>query len=70
MKNKTNEAPKAKKNRNINIKITGIAMLFVLASITYSTYVVAMGTTGIAPKVMLVPQAIWGVIIAIQKFTK
>lgn len=70
MKNKTNEAPKAKKNRNINIKVTGIAMLFVLASITYSTYVVAMGTTGMIPKVMLIPQAIWGVIIAIQKFTK
>ena len=70
MKNKTNEVPKVKKNRNINVKATGIAMLFVLASIVFSTFVVYTGTTGIEYKVLLIPQALFAAVIAIKQFTK
>lgn len=66
--NKTNEATKAKKN--INFNLVGLLQLFVLASIAYSTYVVYLGTDGIAPKVMLIPQALWATLLAVQKFTK
>ena len=65
--NKTNEAPKGK-NKNFNV--LGLLQLFVLASIAYSTYVVYLGTDGIAPKVMLIPQALWATLLAVQKFTK
>mgnify|MGYP006359308225 CR=1 FL=1 len=51
-------------------KLTGMLQLFVLASIGYSTYIVFLGTDGIAPKVMLIPQAVFAVVLAIQKFTK
>jgi hypothetical protein len=67
---KTVEAPKPKKDRNINNKVTGIAMLFVLASIIFSTFVVYTGTTGIEYKVLLIPQALFAAIIAIKQFTK
>lgn len=66
-KEKNTTAPK--KERNFS-KITGILQLFVLVSVAYSTYVVYLGTEGIAPKVMLVPQAIFAAVIAVQKFTK
>lgn len=62
-----NKEPKAPKDFN---KVKGVLQLFVLTSISYSTYIVFLGTTGIAPKVMLAPQAIFGVILAIHKFTK
>lgn len=65
----TKEAP-VKKNYNINAKVTGIAMLFVLASIVFSTFVVYTGTTGIEYKVLLIPQALFAAIIAIKQFTK
>ncbi len=48
----------------------GILMLFVIASIAYSTYMVALGTQGIVPKVMLVPQVSFSIIVALYKFSK
>lgn len=65
---KTIEAPK--KARNIKANTVGIAQLFVIASICYSTYVVALGTSGWIPKAMLVPQALWAALLLIQKFTR
>lgn len=50
--------------------IWGIMGLFVVASVAYSTYMVAMGTQGYIPKVMLVPQVAFAVTIAIYKFSK
>lgn len=50
--------------------IFGILSLFVVASVAYSTYMVAMGTQGYIPKVMLVPQVAFAVTIAIYKFAK
>ena len=71
MKNTKTTEPKApKKNLNINVKVTGIAMLFVLASIVFSTFVVYTGTTEIEYKILLVPQALFAAVIAIRQFTK
>lgn len=50
--------------------IFGILMLFVIASIAYSTYMVALGTQGLVPKIMLVPQVTFAVIVALYKFSK
>ena len=62
-----NKEPKAPRDFN---KVKGVLQLFVLASISYSTYIVFLGTNGPAPKVMLVPQALFAVVLAFQKFTK
>lgn len=50
--------------------VYGILMLFVFGSIAYSTYIVAMGVEGYIPKLMLVPQALFALIVAIYKFSK
>lgn len=50
--------------------LIGMLQVFVLVSIGYSTYIVFLGTQGVAPKVMLVPQALWGSILVIKKFVK
>lgn len=80
-KNKTNQvdAPKSDKKFNwfwyqnwmpiVKGPTVGVFQLFVLASIAYSTYVVYLGTDGTAPKVMLIPQALWATLLAVQKFT-
>lgn len=67
--NKTTQETPKKSKRNIKGQTVGVLQLFVLASIAYSTYVVYLGTDGYAPKVMLIPQAIWATLLAIQKFT-
>ncbi len=59
----------SKKHRDYG-KIQGMLQLFVLISISYSTYVVALGTDGLTPKIMLIPQALYAAYIAVQKFTK
>lgn len=60
--------PKPKKN--FKNGIMGIMQLFAVASIAYSTVVIAIGTEGITPLVMVAPQAILAVCIAINKFAK
>lgn len=64
---KKNTEPKAPKDYT---RIIGVLQLFVLISISYSTYVVFLGTTGYAPKAMLIPQAIFAAYLAVIKFTK
>jgi hypothetical protein len=59
--------PKAPKDYK---KFKGMIQLFVLVSVSYSTYIVFLGTTGITPKVMLIPQALYAAFVAINKFTK
>ncbi len=68
--NKTNQEAPVKGKKNNKFNVVGVLQLFVLASICYSTYVVYLGTDGIAPKVMLIPQALWATLLAVQKFTK
>lgn len=74
LKNKTNEgaAPTkaAKKNGKKGNGIIGLLLLIVVISIAYSTYVVWFGTTGLAAKIMLVPQTIFAAVVLIWKFNK
>jgi len=59
-----------KKTNSIKNYIIGIATLFVIASIAYSTVVIALGTQGLIPKILIVPQAIYAFVILIKRFTK
>lgn len=67
MKANSKKEPKAPRDFN---KLTGVLQLFVLISVSYSTYVVFLGTNGYAAKVMLIPQAIFAAYLAVTKFTK
>lgn len=49
--------------------VIGMLQIFVLVSIAYSTYIVALGTHGYAPKIMLIPQALWAAILLVRRFT-
>lgn len=59
-----------KQINNAKSKTKGIVELFTVASVGFSTYVVYFGTTNLAPKVLLIPQAVWAAIILTKKFTK
>lgn len=69
--NKTTEVKASKKsNKNTKSAIIGIMLLFAVASIAYSTVVIAIGTEGYIPLVMVAPQAILAVVILVNKFVK
>lgn len=59
-----------KSKKNYKNGIMGIMQLFAVASIAYSTIVIAIGTEGVVPLILVTPQAILAVVIAINKFTK
>ena len=68
---KTTEAKTVKKSKqNIKNSIIGTMQLFAVASIAYSTVVIAIGTEGYIPLVLVAPQAVLAVTIAITKFAK
>lgn len=69
---KQKKAEKAPKTRNpLNLGgIMGVLQLFVVASISYSSYIVIMGTDGLIPKLLIAPQIAWATVILITKFTK
>ncbi len=69
MATKKKEQPKEKKAPRNYDSLVGMLQVFVLVSIAYSTYIVALGTQGYVPKVMLVPQALWAAILLIRRFT-
>ncbi len=48
----------------------GIAILFVCASIAYANYVVFFGTTGMIPKIMLIPSTIFVAVFLVIKAAK
>lgn len=50
--------------------IWGVGLLFVEASIGYTTYLTVLGTEGLAPKVLVVPQIAFAIYIAIYKFSR
>lgn len=65
------DAPKAKKNKKpVMQSIIGVLLLFVVASIAYSTTVIVMGTEGYIPLLLVAPQSIFAVIVLIKQFTK
>lgn len=69
--NKSTEVKTPKKSKkNYKNGIMGIMQLFAVASIAYSTVVIALGTEGVLPLVLVAPQAILAVAIAINKFSK
>ena len=59
--------PKAPRNYS---KVTGVAMLLVIASIAFSSYIVIMGVEQLVPKLMLAPQIMFAAIEAVKRFTK
>lgn len=67
-KTKTDKATKPVKKTTSTI--IGIMQLFAVASICYSSTVIALGTNGVVPLVLIAPQVILAVVIAINKFTK
>lgn len=62
--------PKAKKNINLKSATMGVMQLFVVASIAYSTAVIAMGTEGYVPLALVAPQALWAVCTLVKRFSK
>jgi hypothetical protein len=68
IKVKSNQTQTKKKGR-IGSYIIGIATLFVISSIIYTTVVVVMGTEGLIPKLLTIPQAIYAFIILMKRFT-
>lgn len=63
---------KQKSTKSKGLPLTGamgIATLFVVASICYSVFVIATGTEGWIPKIMVAPQAIFATVVLIKKFT-
>lgn len=69
--NKNKEAKTSKKsNKNYKSGTIGIMLLFAVASIAYSTVVIAIGTEGIVPLIMVAPQALLGTAILVKKFSK
>ena len=69
-KQSTKEVKTPKKSKNIKQGIMGIMQLIVVASIAYSSAVIAIGTDGYVAKVLIVPQALWAVCTLIRHFTK
>ena len=58
----------AKKPSKLTGKIQGIAMLFVILSIAFSSYVVIMGVDDMLPKALLIPQVLFATCELTRKF--
>lgn len=71
---KDKKAPEVKKAKTSNGKtknsIMGVLLLFAVASIAYSTTVITLGTDGVIPMILVAPQAVLAVTVAITKFAK
>ena len=76
MKNQTKQTSKSevkttsKKANSFNVGIIGLSMLFVIASIAYTTTVIWLGTEGYISKVLTAPQVIFAVTVLVKRFTK
>lgn len=70
--NKHNNVVKRSKKTILTLKddILGLGLAFVIASITYSTYVVWVGTTGVGPKILLTPQMLFAGYVVYRVFSK
>lgn len=71
--NKTKEEPKKKEIKRAGVPIHGpfgILILFVCISIAYANYVVYFGTTGLIPKIMLIPSTLFVGLFLVIKATK
>lgn len=67
---KTSEKKKTVNNGMPMHKGWGVAMLFVCVSIGYANYVVFFGTTGLIPKIMLIPSTAFVAVFLVIKSAK
>jgi hypothetical protein len=65
----TKDVKKARREQNVR-GILGIGLLFVVVSITYSTYVIYNGVSSTASRVMLVPQVVFALLTLFKAFSK
>lgn len=66
---KLEDKPKKSKKNNLKQGTIGVLELFVVASAIYAIAVIAMGTEGYIPLVMVVPLALWVVFTLLKRFT-
>lgn len=59
-----------KKPNNKKDSIIGVLQLFTVISIGYMSYIVILGTEGLAPKIMTVPAIAWAATVLVKRFTK
>lgn len=69
-KSTNTKTPKVKKNYNLKQKTTGIAELFVIASIGFMAYVVILGVADPISKALTVPAIVWAALRLVTHFTK
>lgn len=67
---KTEVKTPKKSSKNYRNGIIGIMQLFAVVSVAYSSATIVLGTSGVVPLIMVTPQTILAVVIAINKFTK
>jgi len=75
MTNKSNKPnikkeDKKKGSNSMKYNLIGLLLLLAVASIFYSTTVIVMGTEGLTPIIMVVPQTVLAVVILVYKFCK
>lgn len=70
MKNaeKKQNTKKNKKGKSFAFSIIGIVMLFVVVSVSFSSYTVWFGTTALEAKIMLLPQILFAAATMISVF--
>lgn len=61
---------KPPKKHSIKKVIIGLSQLFGVLSIVYSTAYIVLGTDGLAPLVLVAPQAVLAALIFVNKFCK
>lgn len=73
-KDENSSKPANKSNKKVekqaSFGILGIALLFVIVSIAYSSTVILLGTDGLLPKIALAPQILFGVGVLAYVFYK
>ena len=65
---KSKESSKTKKTSRVLPIIQGLAMLFIILSISFSSYLVIMGTNDVLPKALIAPQVIFAGYQLVKKF--
>ena len=58
------------KSAQVGVNLLNLFMLLVVISGAYAVYVVAAGTEGVEPKIMVSPLAVWLAYTLIRNFTK
>lgn len=59
-----------KDNKQLLAGIMGLLQLFVVASIVYTTAIILMGSEGLVPKVLTIPQSVYAAVVVFKRFVK